>query len=81
MKGEVAADNADTADPLDLETWKADEVVAKRAMKAKNLIEIILEFVYVRELSWCNCQNTRWKEIDNDISGLVNERNDENCTE
>ena len=42
MKGEVAADNADTADPLDLETWKADEVVAKSATKAKNLIEIIL---------------------------------------
>ena len=50
MKGEVAADNADTADPLDLETWKADDVVAKRAMKAKNLIEIIFEFVYVKEI-------------------------------
>ena len=48
MKGEVAADNAETADPPDLETWKADEVVAKRAKKAKNLIEIILEFVYVK---------------------------------
>ena len=37
MKGEVATDNADTADPLDLETWKADEEVAKRATRAKNL--------------------------------------------